>query len=115
MTSKVFHVSCSNLFYMFLITNSRESSIKTERIEMVDSWQFNHILCLQFCLVGAITSKSFSCTLLKFVMHIANNKYLDEFNNGGGLLLSLLFLIMSICNFMQGDAQKISFFKQFSG
>ena len=36
-------------------------------------------------LVGTI---SFLCILLKFVLHVANKQYSDNFNNGGGLLSS---------------------------
>ena len=34
--------------------------------------------------------KFFVCILLKFVLHVVNNQFLDKFNNGGGLLTSVL-------------------------
>ena len=42
--------------------------------------------------MGVITSKVYSCILLKFVLHIANDQFSDKLNNGGGLLSSVLLL-----------------------
>ena len=33
---------------------------------------------------------SFSCVLLKFVLHVANNMFSDKFNNGGRLMSTVL-------------------------
>ena len=42
---------------------------------------------------------SFSRILLKFVLCFVNNKFSDKFNNGGGLVSSvLLFLVLSYAN-----------------
>ena len=38
--------------------------------------------------------RSFSCIMFKFVLHAANNQFSDNFNNGGGLLSSVLLFQM---------------------
>ena len=68
---------------MLLMTSSWTSSQMTKKIKMAAF----------FSIVGAIL-KSLSCILFKFVLHDANIKFCDNFNNGDWLLSSALLLLI---------------------
>ena len=52
--------------------------------------------------------RRFSCILLKFVglLHAANNQFSDKFNDGGGLLSSMLFfqMIFTLKRLLEAEA-----------
>ena len=52
-------------------------------------YDFSHFTYL-FLHCGLDNLESFSCILLKFVLHVANNQFSNKFTNGGGLLSSVL-------------------------
>ena len=55
---------------------------------------FSHLMSIILPCGRDLTSKFFSCILLKFVLHAANNQFSDNFNNGGKLLSSVLLFQM---------------------
>ena len=76
---------------MLLITSSRTSSKWLKTIPNGRFIVIFHILCQLFYLVGC---ENFSCILLKFVLYAANNQFSDKFNNGAGLLASVVLFQM---------------------
>ena len=78
---KVFHVSCSNLFCMFLVANSWTSSIMAEKL--IQNGQFIVIFCMnhEFFVVGwnvfhvHVSFQNLLCS-------ITNNQLSDKSNNG---------------------------------
>ena len=81
-TWKVFHVSFSNLLCMLLMTSSRTSLIMAEKKKKWPIYcDFSHFTSIIWpC--GRDNLKSFSHILFKFVMHVTNDQFSDEFNNG---------------------------------
>ena len=54
------------------------------------------VLCFMFLCLFNFVKKKFSCILLKFVLHVTNNQFLNKLNNGGGRLLSSVMLLLYI-------------------
>ena len=72
-----FHVCCSNLYCMLLITSSRTSSIMAEKVfKWLIYFDFSHFKSI-IRPSGQDNYKSFSCILLKFILHVANNQFSD--------------------------------------
>ena len=66
---------------------------------------FSHFMSIIFpC--GGNNFKSFSRILLKFVLHAANNQFLDNFNNGSGLLSGVLLfkIIFTFKRWLEAEA-----------
>ena len=93
---KVFYVSCSNLQYACYSHPVVKSSKMAENNSKWPIIVIFHIYVHNFTLWARFTFRSLSCILLKFVglLHAANNQLSDNFNNGGGLLSSVLLFQM---------------------
>ena len=99
-----FHLSCSNVFCMLLVTSSRTSSIMAEKIEMPDLLHFPHFTSI-ILPCGCNNFKSFSCILLKFVMYVTNDQLSTSSVMAGGYcrVCTCSFLLCSLQNDSMAD------------
>ena len=91
-TSNKFHLSCSNVLYMSLITNFPTNSITAKKFK-ITVFRFFRILRSYLYHMGAI---SCPCILMKLVMHATDSQFLVKINNGGGILIVECALVLYI-------------------